>query len=547
MATSPFKFTPAGLSTPLDKPWHRDAFIDATHRIAHLGYCEWDYENGRIISCTPHYAEIFGMSVDEVIESQSSWEKVLAQLHPEDRERYAKSHEQHLGKGTHEIEYRIFRKDGAIRHIREVGIVFFDEDGNATESMGLLQDISEQKDRIQDLENRDAMAQQVETITDIGHFIWDIRRSRYRYTSPGDLRILGTEREPHENKVNSLDDYLADIHEDDRELVAEAYRRHFEKNHQLNIEYRFVPGDGSERWIREKSVVIEDDTSGDNQVIGVIQEISEQKKSEQRLRDARDSLETEVEARTRKLTETVDRLNTEIGEREVISSELEVKNAELERFTYTVSHDLKSPLVTIRGFLGLLEKDIEAADSKRIAEDIEKLKSATDTMGVLLNDLLELSRVGRVMGEPVSCSLTGMVEQAIELVKSDLDSYGIEITVEDMPSVKVDETRIVEVFLNLLENAIKFSGEQQAPHIHISAKPMDGMICCSVRDNGIGIEEQYYSQIFELFERLDAQVDGTGIGLALVKRIIEIHGGKIWVESAGPGLGCTMSFTLPRA
>jgi PAS domain S-box-containing protein len=547
MATSPFKFTPAGLSTPLDKPWHRDAFIDATHRIAHLGYCEWDYENGRIISCTPHYAEIFGMSVDEVIKSQSSWEKVLAQLHPEDRERYAKSHEQHLGKGTHEIEYRIFRKDGAIRHIREVGIVFFDEHGNATESMGLLQDISEQKDRIQDLENRDAMAQQVETITDIGHFIWDIRRSRYRYTSPGYLRILGTEREPHENKVNSLDDYLADIHEDDRELVAEAYRRHFEKNHQLNIEYRFVPGDGSERWIREKSVVIEDDTSGDNQVIGVIQEISEQKKSEQRLRDARDSLETEVEARTRKLTETVDRLNTEIGEREVISSELEVKNAELERFTYTVSHDLKSPLVTIRGFLGLLEKDIEAADSKRIAEDIEKLKSATDTMGVLLNDLLELSRVGRVMGEPVSCSLTGMVEQAIELVKSDLDSYGIEITVEDMPSVKVDETRIVEVFLNLLENAIKFSGEQQAPHIHISAKPMDGMICCSVRDNGIGIEEQYYSQIFELFERLDAQVDGTGIGLALVKRIIEIHGGKIWVESAGPGLGCTMSFTLPRA
>jgi PAS domain S-box-containing protein len=487
------------------------------------------------------------MSVDEVIQSQSSWEKVLAQLHPEDRERYAKSHEQHLGKGTHEIEYRIFRKDGAIRHIREVGIVFFDEHGNATESMGLLQDISEQKDRIQDLENRDAMAQQVETITDIGHFIWDIRRSRYRYTSPGYLRILGTEREPHENKVNSLDDYLADIHEDDRELVAEAYRRHFEKNHQLNIEYRFVPGDGSERWIREKSVVIEDDTSGDNQVIGVIQEISEQKKSEQRLRDARDSLETEVEARTRKLTETVDRLNTEIGEREVISSELEVKNAELERFTYTVSHDLKSPLVTIRGFLGLLEKDIEAADSKRIAEDIEKLKSATDTMGVLLNDLLELSRVGRVMGEPVSCSLTGMVEQAIELVKSDLDSYGIEITVEDMPSVKVDETRIVEVFLNLLENAIKFSGEQQAPHIHISAKPMDGMICCSVRDNGIGIEEQYYSQIFELFERLDAQVDGTGIGLALVKRIIEIHGGKIWVESAGPGLGCTMSFTLPRA
>ncbi|MDH3760766.1 MAG: PAS domain-containing protein [Gammaproteobacteria bacterium] len=547
MATSPFKFTPSGLNTPLDKPWHRDAFIDASHRIAHLGYCEWDYDKGRIISCTPHYAEIFGMSVDEVIESQSSWEKVLAQLHPEDRARYAQSHEEQLGKGTHEIEYRIFRKDGAISHIREVGIVFFDEQGKASESMGLLQDISEQKERIQDLENRDAMAQQVETITDIGHFIWDIRKNQYRFTSPGYLRILGTEREPHEHKVNSLDDYLAEIHEDDRELVSEAYRQHFSKDHQLNIEYRVVPGDGSERWIREKSVVIEDDTSGDNQVIGVIQEITDQKISEQLLRDARDSLETEVELRTRKLTETVDRLNTEISEREVISTELEAKNAELERFTYTVSHDLKSPLVTIRGFLGLLEKDIEAADSKRIAEDIKKLKNATDTMGMLLNDLLELSQVGRVVGETVSCSLSALVKQATELVKSDLDSSAIEIIVEDMPSVKVDESRIVEVFLNLLENAIKFSGEQESPRIHISAKPMDGMICCSVRDNGIGIDEQYHDQIFELFERLDAQVDGTGIGLALVKRIIESHGGIIWVESEGPGLGCTMSLTLPRA
>ena len=234
-------------------------------------------------------------------------------------------------------------------------------------------------------------------------------------------------------------------------------------------------------------------------------------------------------------------------EREIISSELEVKNAELERFTYTVSHDLKSPLVTIKGFLGLLQKDIDANDSIRIKQDIEKLKSATDTMGVLLDDLLELSRVGRVMGEPFTCSLADIVRQAVDLVKTDLDEVGAEVVIDDLPQVKVDETRIVEVFLNLLENSIKFMGGRENPRIHISAKPVDGMICCSVRDNGIGIDEQYHAQIFELFERLDARIKGTGVGLALVKRIIEIHGGKIWVETEGTSAGCDMRFTLPMA
>lgn len=131
------------------------------------------------------------------------------------------------------------------------------------------------------------------------------------------------------------------------------------------------------------------------------------------------------------------------------------------------------------------------------------------------------------------------------MLESELRARHVEIVVEDLPSVMGDPTRLLEVFLNLLENAIKFSGDQQQPRVRIAALEREGGICCFVEDNGIGIDRDYHDQVFGLFERLDASVDGTGVGLALVKRIIEVHGGEVWVESDGPGQGARFMFTLP--
>jgi signal transduction histidine kinase len=168
-------------------------------------------------------------------------------------------------------------------------------------------------------------------------------------------------------------------------------------------------------------------------------------------------------------------------------------------------------------------------------------------MGVLLNDLMELSRVGRVMGNPATCNLTLIAKQAIELVKVNIDALGIEIEIEDMPNVNGDELRLIDVYLNLIENAIKFMGDQISPRIHIGSVEKDGMICCFVQDNGVGIDAKYHDQVFGLFERLSADVAGTGVGLALAKRIIEVHDGEIWVESDGLGHGSKVAFTLPKA
>jgi signal transduction histidine kinase len=245
--------------------------------------------------------------------------------------------------------------------------------------------------------------------------------------------------------------------------------------------------------------------------------------------------------------ETEVQLKTEMEEREKVSHEIENQNAELERFTYTVSHDLKTPLVTIQGFLGLLGKDIAADDKQRIKGDIEKIKSATDTMGTLLNDLLELSRIGRVMSDPEICDLSKIASTAVELARADIDERGVEIIIDDMPGIMGDETRLVEVYLNLIENAIKFMGDQSAPQIHIGATAQDGMVQCFLSDNGAGIDKKFHQQIFGLFNRLSNDVEGTGVGLALVKRIIEVHGGEIWVESAGSGHGSTMFMTLPKS
>ena len=226
---------------------------------------------------------------------------------------------------------------------------------------------------------------------------------------------------------------------------------------------------------------------------------------------------------------------------------LKLRNAELERYVYAVSHDLKSPLVTIRGFLGLLEQDVAEGAADRMKDDVQRIHAAADKMGRVLDDLLDLSQAGRVIGPTVEVPLGELVSEALEQVAGTITKRGVEVEVSSrLPVVHGDRSRLLEVFRNLIENAVNFAGDQNAPRLEIGARDGSEPVIY-VRDNGIGIDRRYHERIFRLFEKLDPlDAERTGVGLSLVRRIVEMHGGRVWVESEGRGRGATFCLTLPK-
>lgn len=237
-------------------------------------------------------------------------------------------------------------------------------------------------------------------------------------------------------------------------------------------------------------------------------------------------------------------------ERERFIAELENKNDELERFTYTVSHDLKAPLITIRGFLGYLEEDIKSADQERVKNDINRIIGATDKMQNLLDELLILSRAGRMLNPLETVSFEGITQEAVSLVLGQIEARGVQVEIApNLPTVYGDQTRLTQALQNLIDNAVKFMGDQPNPRVEVGqlGKDDDKNPIFYVRDNGIGIAPENQQRVFELFNKLNVEEKGSGIGLALVKRVIESHGGKIWVESEGTGKGSTFYFTIPES
>jgi PAS domain S-box-containing protein len=306
----------------------------------------------------------------------------------------------------------------------------------------------------------------------------------------------------------------ADLADRDRLFAA---LRDGDSVRELEIRYRTRSGKVRPGMVSARKTRIEGETS----LISIIRDVTEQHRAEDVRRQAE-------------------------AERQAVLCELEEKNAELERFTYTVSHDLKSPLITIRGFLGFLEKDVAEGSVERLQRDLDRIRTATETMGRLLDELLELSRIGRLMNLPEEVRLTEIGREAVEMLDGPIVAAGVEVKIDPwLPTVEGDRQRLLEVYQNLIDNAVKFMGEQERPRVELGQRRDGDETVLWVRDNGIGVDQRYTERVFRLFERLDPEkFDGTGIGLALVKRIVEVHGGRIWVESDGPGQGTTMCFTL---
>jgi PAS domain S-box-containing protein len=236
----------------------------------------------------------------------------------------------------------------------------------------------------------------------------------------------------------------------------------------------------------------------------------------------------------------------DITEQKKNELEIRQKNEELTRFIYTVSHDLKSPLVTIKAFSNYLEEDIENNDLEARERDLNYIRNAADKMGKLLDELLELSRIGRKENPKEYITLESIIEAARDLVAGRLEQKKIQVKITGPPVMLYGHgQRFIQLYQNLLDNAAKFMGNQPDPMIEVGAFTDEkNEIVLFVKDNGKGIDPRYHHKIFGLFEKMDNETEGTGIGLALVKRIVEVHGGTIWFSSRGNGSGTTFYFKL---
>jgi light-regulated signal transduction histidine kinase (bacteriophytochrome) len=226
------------------------------------------------------------------------------------------------------------------------------------------------------------------------------------------------------------------------------------------------------------------------------------------------------------------------------NEELKRKNTELDQFTYVASHDLQEPLRKVTAFSGMLRQDLGDSLPERADKDLGFILDAAGRMQKLVQDLLALSRSGRVAMKWETISLNHCVDQAIETLAMRIKESRAEISRDHLPEVWGDGTMLTQLYQNLLSNALKFKGPNR-PLIRLTAEQIDGQLVLGVKDNGIGVEPKYAQQIFAPFKRLHGrgEYEGTGIGLAICARTIERHGGAIWVESKR-GKGTHFKFTI---
>ena len=253
-----------------------------------------------------------------------------------------------------------------------------------------------------------------------------------------------------------------------------------------------------------------------------------------------EALAREVERRTAELKQSRMELHQ-------TNLALQAKNEELEQFVFTVSHDLKSPLVTSSGFLDALQEDLKLGDSVGVADAVARLERANRRMTLLTDDLLQLSRVGRVKGQPVMLEARAVIKEATDELSELLKEAQAKVEVApDLPGIYADHKQLVQVIQNLVTNAIKHACREPGRTIHIGGYADADATGLFVRDSGPGIDPRDQQRIFELFERSNTEVPGTGVGLTIVAKIAKVHGGKAWVESKlGDGATFWVTFRHP--
>lgn len=416
------------------------------------------------------------------------------------------------------MEFDLVRKDGTTLPVSVSATALHDKDGNYVMSRTTVFDMTALKDAARQLEAANAFLDAVVENIPSMVFVKHADTLRFVRINRTEERLLGISRD----QVIGKSDYDLFPKEQADHFVAKD-REVLATHEVVDIQEEAIRTPQGERILHTLKIGVRDSDGRPQYLVGISHDITERKEAEGKIR----VLASDLEAR---------------------ANQLEAANKELESFSYSVSHDLRSPLRAIDGFSRLLEEDYHSAldaEGKRL---LSVIRQSSQRMGLLIDDLLAFSKLGRKALSMDRIDMNELVAEAVDEVRSGVQGTTAEIRLHEMPAASGDRVLLRQAWINLISNGIKYSSKKDRPEVEIGSLPAEnGNLVYYVRDNGVGFDMQYYDKLFGVFQRLHRveEFPGTGVGLAIVQRVVARHGGRAWAEAA-PGKGATFFFSIPE-
>lgn len=424
------------------------------------------------------------------------------------------------------------------------------------QTMVLKNEISGHKNTLESMRKQKLLLNEMEKVSKSGGWEYDIETQKINWTD-GVYEIFGVSPSGFDPSAYEKD--ISFYHPIDQKKLDKAFSHTLETGDPYDLELKIKTYDGVDKWVRTKGLV----ELNDGKIIriyGSINDITDRKERETELRKLKDELENQVAERTAELQEKIRKLDKSqkamlcmVEDLNIMTTELkeereklEFSNKELEAFTYSVSHDLRAPLRAINGFARFLIEDYSDRIDDEGKRFINTIRHNANRMDQLISDLLNLSRISRVVINQSRIDMSALAWSVFQEVASDDEKKLFDLTIEKMPPVICDSSLIKLVWQNLIENALKYSSKSQIKKIIIGSEENKNETRFYTKDYGAGFDDKYKHKLFGVFQRLhrENEFEGTGVGLAIVQRIIQRHGGKVGAEGK-INEGSTFYFSLP--
>ncbi len=499
--------------------------------IAHFGHWELEFATG-VAVWSEEACRIYGLDPGDTKQSYETWKSFI---HPEDLAvvmQLSEAAQQSLQPFS--VNYRIVRSDGSIRYVHADTKFVFNEQNKPVGLYGITHDITEQRlTEMQVLATTDKM-NEAQAIAHVGNWEIDMVNNQHQWSDEA-FNMLGIKR-----TAPSIELFLSFIHPDDTVQAQARISEAFEKFISSSFYFRFIRKDGELRHGYIEWKFDFDKYRKPVRLYGIIKDVTEKKLAELQLQDANARLMMQVEE-IKALNES---LEGRVQER---TAALADANRELEAFSYTVSHDLQSPLRVMRGFTNLLLKQVDGPLNNEQREMMQVIDNSARRMSELIKDLLRFSQLGRAPLDKQKIDMDELARTVMDDVRFNTPDFKATVEWNVLQPACCDTALMRQVWANLLGNAVKYSGKVDKPVVQVGMTEKDGQPVYYVKDNGAGFDMKHIDKLFGVFQRMHtlSEFEGSGVGLATVQRIIKRHGGDIWADSK-VNEGATFYFTLPE-